>query len=1209
MRLKHLELHGYKTFASKTEFVFEDGITAIVGPNGSGKSNIADAIRWVLGEQSYRILRAKRTEDMIFSGSERRARQGMARVTMTLDNAGGWLPIEFSEVTVERRAYRSGGNEYYLNGSRVRLRDITELLGQSGLGRRTYTAIGQGLVDRALSLGPTERRALFEEAAGIAIYQGKRADALRKLDQTQQNIIRINDIINEIAPQLRRLERQAQRAQEQKTIATRLDELLRIWYGYRWREGTQALRLARSVARHRHKAMQALEADMDAVVREMAELRTRQEALRTSLSEWHRESSALHGEAEAQQREMAVAEERLRLLRAQREELLTELAPLETNRREQAARVEAALAELARLQDEVSERQAAVIATRSRLASLREERQGLLSALTAAQDRAFALTTDLTDRQTRRAQIDERLAEITDEHASHSEKSTQLQSDLSTAETAQVELQGQSHRLEAESASLQSHRAGQEARLVQAEARLEELQAQLAAVRQKEANLQQRYDLLTRMRQEGEGFYAGVRAVLRGTVSGGQTTLSGIVGVLANLIDVPADLERAIEAALGARLQNVVVETWDAAVAAVEYLKKTRGGWATFLPLDTLRPRQPLRTAAVTGIGGVVGLASELVVCEDHLRPAVEWALGQALVVEDMAAARRAFDRLTGGFQIVTRAGDVLRSDGALTGGTRRAAGDGGLLAREREWRDLPAQRSALTEQIGSLSRELAAAEEERQALEADLSDAQAQAEQLAARRTALAESLAEQDRQSNRLAQEVEWFQRLIERASSEVETLQARAGELDAQQQAIHLERAKVQTKIATLQQKFDALSADDLLAELNGLQTALAVAEQTQAGQETILDSHRATLAQLDAQVQARRNRIQALAREIDEVSARLADLRELHRHVSAKLAEVQARIAPAEEEIAGLEARRTELDNREDDLRQRLRRYEARHNQAVLEVTRREDEMAALKRQIEDELGLIEVEMDEGLRGQPPLPLRPIVSTLPVVEELPEGLEEEMRHLRAQLRRLGPVNPNAPAEYAEQLERHTFLVDQAQDMQQAAGRLREVIAELDALMETAFRETFDAVAKAFTGYFTRLFGGGTARLVLTEPGNVMESGVEIIARPPGRRTQGLALLSGGERALTATALIFAFLKSNPPPFSVLDEVDAMLDEANVSRFVELLREQAQLNQFIVITHNRATMKAANTLYGVTMGDDSVSRVYSKKLEGDESCDDGA
>jgi chromosome segregation protein len=276
--------------------------------------------------------------------------------------------------------------------------------------------------------------------------------------------------------------------------------------------------------------------------------------------------------------------------------------------------------------------------------------------------------------------------------------------------------------------------------------------------------------------------------------------------------------------------------------------------------------------------------------------------------------------------------------------------------------------------------------------------------------------------------------------------------------------------------------------------------------------------------------------------------------------------------------------------------------------MLEVTRRQEEMAALKRQIEDGLGLVEVEMGEGLWGQPPLPLRPIVSTLPAVEELPEGLEEEMRHLRAQLRRLGAVNPNAPAEYAEQLERHTFLVSQAEDLQQAAAQLREVIAELDRLMEKTFRETFDAVAEAFSGYFARLFGGGSARLVLTDPDNTMESGVEIIARPPGRRVQGLALLSGGERALTATALIFAILKVNPPPFSVLDEVDAMLDEVNVGRFVELLREQAQVSQFIVITHNRATMEAANALYGVTMGDDSVSRVYSKKLEDDESLDKG-
>lgn len=1209
MRLKQLDLQGYKTFASKTELVFEDGITAIVGPNGSGKSNIADAIRWVLGEQSYRVLRARRTEDMIFSGSERRARQGMARATLTLDNANAWLPIEFSEVTVERRAYRSGENEYYLNGNRVRLRDITELLGESGLGRRTYTVIGQGLVDRALSLGPAERRALFEEAAGISVYQGKRADALRKLERTQQNIVRVNDIVNEIAPRLHHLERQAARAQEQKKIAARLDELLRTWYGSRWREGTQTLRLARTIARHRQKSLQALQAELDVVAQDMAGVRARQGELRALSSQWHRQSSALHTRAETLQREMAVGEERARLLRAQGEELLAELVPLQANRQEQAARVEDAQAELVRVQTEVADYQATMAAARSRLDTHQTERRALLSSLTAARDRAFVLATDLADRDNRRVQIEERQAEVAREQDSLREKLARLQADLTTAEATQADLQDQLARLGAEAAALQARRADKEARLAQTETRRQDLLNKLATGRQEEARLRDRHDLLARMREEGEGFYAGVRAVLRAARSDSPAALKGIAGVLASLIDVPAGLERAIEAALGARLQNVVVETWDDAVAAIEHLKKARGGQATFLPLDTLRPRQPLSAADVAGMEGLTGLASELVAFEARFRPAVELALGNTLVVEDITAAvrlsahdkaRRAFDRLAGGFQIVTRAGEVIRSDGAVTGGTHHAARDGSLLAREREWRDLPAQLSALASQIEALARDLAAVEEGKHSIEASLSQVQAQADGLVARQAALVESLAERDGEAGRLAQEIRWLEGLIRQATTEVASLQARHRNLDTERETTLRERTEVQEQIVALQKALDALEADDLLAEVSRLQTALAVAKQAQASQETILKSHQSTLEQLEAQVGGRQNRAEALAREAGQVSGRLADLARRHQAVSGELAGVQARIAPAEEEITNLDARRGDLEVQEADLRQRLRQYEARHNQAVLEVTRHQEEMAALKRQIEDELGLVEVEMEEGLQGQPPLPLRPIVSTLPAVEELPEGLEEEMRHLRAQLRRLGSVNPNAPAEFAEQMERHTFLLTQAEDLQQAATQLRKVIAELDTLMEKAFRETFDAIATAFAGYFTRLFDGGTAHLVLTDPEDAMESGVEIIARPPGKRTQGLALLSGGERALTATALIFAILKTNPPPFCILDEVDAMLDEANVGRFVELLQEQVQLNQFIVITHNRATIKAANVLYGVTMGDDSVSRVYSKKLK---------
>jgi len=1200
MRLKQLELQGYKTFASTTEFLIQEGITAIVGPNGSGKSNIADAIRWVLGEQSYSTLRARRTEDMIFSGSERRARQGMARVTLTLDNTTGWLPIEFSQVAIERRAYRSGENEYYLNGNRVRLRDITELLGQSGLGRRTYTVIGQGLVDRALSLGPAERRALFEEAAGITIYQDKRGDALRKLEQTQQNIVRVNDIINEIAPRLRHLAREAQRAQEQITIAARLQKLLRIWYGYRWREGSQALRLARAVAQHRRKSLQKVQNEISAATREIGDLRGQQETLRASLIRWHRESSALHDQAQSLQRDIAVSQERARLLHAQRQELLAGLDAPQTNRRQQAARVADAQAELARLQSQLAERRTALDAARQRLDALQAERRDLLAALTAAQDRAFALATDLADRANRRTQIQERQTALTAERAAHGEKIGRLQADLAAAEAAQVELQAQIAGLQAETEALQGCRADQQTHLTQLDARRGDLQAQLADAGQQQARLQDRYDLLDRMRQEGQGLYAGVRAVLQAARPADGPTLQGIVGVLANLIDVPAGLERAIEAGLGARLQNIVVQTWDDAVAAIEHLKKAQSGRATFLPLDTLRPRPPLNLTALQNMPGVVGLASQLVASDAALRPAVELSLGQTLVVENMTIARRAYDQLSGGFQIVTRDGELLRSDGALTGGRQRAAQDDGLLAREREWRDLPAQLAALAKGRAALTRDLAALEDEMRGLENEIAGLQTQAGQHAARRTALGDALAGRDKEADRLAQEIEWLQGLVRQTSDEAETLRARTERLHAEQQNIAQQQAQVQQGIAACQTELEARAADALLADVNARQTDLAVVEQSLAGQQAILQSHQATLAQLDAQLQASQARIAALESQTQEVEEQLGALSAQHRAVSEKLSGVQAHITPAEQQLEELEARRNALDAQADELRQRRGQYETRHNQAVLQVTRHEDEMAALKRQIEDELGLVEVEMDEGLRGQPPLPLRPLVSTLPSVEQLPEGMEEEMRHLRAQMRRLGAVNPNAPQEYDEQLERHTFLLSQAQDLQQAAAQLRQVIAELDALMEKAFRETFDAVAKAFSGYFKRLFGGGSARLLLAEPDNVMQSGVEIVARPPGKRTQSLALLSGGERALAATALIFAILQVNPPPFSILDEVDAMLDEANVGRFVELLREQAQHNQFIVITHNRATMRAANVLYGVTMGDDSVSRVYSRKLD---------
>jgi len=1199
MRLKYLELNGYKTFASRTGFAFDGSITAIVGPNGSGKSNLADAIRWVLGEQSFRVLRGKRTEDMIFSGSAQRSRLGMASASLTLDNADGWLPIEFSEVTITRRAYRSGENEYLVNGQRVRLRDITELLARSGLARRTYTVIGQGLVDDVLSLRPEDRRALFEEAAGISLYQARRAEALDRLEETRANLLRVNDIINEIAPRLHRLEREAERAGRHALLNRQLEGLLRTWYGFLWQQEQRDLRRARDalnrregvVARHR-QALQELDG-------QMATLRDQQARLRAQLANWHRESGDLHRQMEEVQRGLAVWQERARLLAHQSEELQTELAGLEVQAQAMAGRIAAAEEELSSQQTLLQEREAQIAQLQAELEAHEARRTDLSRQLADLQARALDLATETADRRSRLEQLGERREALNRERAEHQAVIATLEVRRGELEVQRRELTAQEADLRAEASALSAEAGRLEAVLAETQARQAELQAALANARRTVEQLQARHDLLTRLRQEGEGLHAGVRAVLQAATGRGPGALSGILGTVARLLEVPAGYEMAIEAALGGHLQDLVVESWADAEAAISFLRQGRRGRATFLPLDTVRPVPRLTLPPAEGVAGV---AADLVHAAAPLAPVVEMLLGRTAVVRDLAVARRLFDRLQGGFQIVTLAGELLRSSGSVTGGEGREQAQGRVLAREREWRELPAQVAAAQGRCQELEAELAqvrlAGDQVREQLAA-LTGQQRQVEQAAVR---LQARRVELEREAEQVSQQRAWRDGLLVRLDGEAEKLAALEAWLQADLERLAAERQAAEQEASALQARLEELQDEALYRRLSEARTAVAVARGTWQHRRSALEALRERQAGLLDQIDGKRRRLSALAEEQAALEKQIAAQSSQEAVIQGWLSSLARQIEPAEAGVVRLEEARERLEQEEIALRARLREAENSHAQALLAVNRQEDRLQRLRRQILDDFGLVEMEPTEGVPEQPPLPLGEMVSTLPPVETLPEGLEEEIHQLKAQIRRMGAVNPDAPDEYAELLDRYTFLTTQATDLEEAARSLRRVIAELDEVMRREFEATFKAVAARFKENFTRLFGGGTARLLLTGPDDIGQAGVEIIAQPPGKRQQPLALLSGGERALTAVALIFAILEVNPPPFCILDEVDAMLDEANVQRFRQALEALSQHTQFIVITHNRGTIQAADTIYGVSMGEDSVSQVVSLRLEGD-------
>ncbi|MEO8287190.1 MAG: chromosome segregation protein SMC [Chloroflexota bacterium] len=1219
MRLKHLYLHGFKTFAPKTELVFGEGLTAIVGPNGSGKSNVADAVRWVLGEQSLSNLRAKRTEDLIFAGSSNRAPLGMAEVSITIDNTDRLIPLEFGEVTLTRRAFRSGENEYYVNKSRVRLRDVLEVASTLG---QAYTVVGQGLVDAALSLRPEERRELFEEAAAIRGYFVQREDALKRLGKTEENIARVNDLASELEPQVRRMERQARQAQEYKKLDSELRELLGLWYKARWRIGVESFQAAHNNEAAALVAVEERKSAMSAKTTELTEARARVWKLVDAVSALHEQRAQVQSRHAAGSQSQAVMSERLSSAGSQRQALQKERETLQAGAKNVTAQlaqldVEAVrhTAEIETLQETSREvaRKLAEIDTRLQEAQhLHNRDAGQLDALTR---RAGDLQNRLTEAENQRAEKERAAVD---------------------AETA---LESLGARVRAEERALEERQAALSAaqrKVVEAERQQAASQQSLAAARSAQVNAEterresiRRSDVLGSQLaalagEQQASLFGGVRAVVAAANSG---KLTGYVGTVAELIQVPSDLEAAIEGALGGRLQDVVVQTWSDAERAIAMLKAAGSGRATFLPLDTLRSSSS--PAAPRG-PGIVGVARDLVEFEPYLGTLADSLLGRLLIVEDLASARRTLSGIqtNSPWTLATIGGEVVRPGGSVTGGSNARADDSRakgktILARERRRRELTAAqeaaRSTAAESDHAVERAIAVVRD----CEAALALASSGTEESRKQQSGAQMAYLEQKNALARLNQELSWRTGLQAETHKNIE-------QLAVQLQQLAVQRDQV-AGLVTPQQKV----VEEALQRLENLRAERTLAAQSTGEGQTRL----AVLAEALRNVRARENevrreaqRIEARLREIDQrLSTAEADERSLAlrveqqaievKQLAEQLAATEVEVGQLEKQVRVYEGDVSRIEGEQSGVQAALLEAETLHSRAAVERQRCIGALDSLRVEIIEEVGRSrEDNVSETLSHEStapvgsaawlrwPLPEREgSINAHGVMggesdEDAGDNSECERRifAMKARLSRLGPINPLAMEEHAALSERHTYLQEQLADLLTAAESLRRVIAELDRTMRDQFAATFELVNEAFQHFFSTLFGGGTARLELTNPQDVSASGVEILAQPPGKRMQPLAALSGGERALTSAALLFALLRVRPVPFCVLDEVDAALDESNVTRFRAALQELGQKTQFVVITHNRGTIEAADTLYGISMAGDGTSQMLSLKVE---------
>jgi chromosome segregation protein len=1190
LRLKSLELHGYKTFVSKTTFEFAEGITAIVGPNGSGKSNIADALRWVLGEQSYTLLRAKKTEDMIFAGSEQRARAGMAAADILFDNTNGWLPVDFSEVALTRRAYRDGRNEYFLNGQHVRLREIVELLSQSGLSERTYTILGQGLVDASLALKADERRRLFEEAAGIGLYRTRREESLRRLEATQRNLDRVQDILAELEPRLKSLERQAKRAREFAQVQSDLRLLLLDWYGYHWHRAQGELTSARDAARLSDTKLSEARQSHQGVRQNLGSFRDKLQGLRGQLNGWHRQSATLHNTHESISRDLAVLDERRRALLDNQQAAAGEQARLAEEMRLATERLAEAEVESTRLQGEYDEAQGQMKAAQEALGRRQAERTKAEQALQSARQEANKLST-------RRAQLQARADELKTRAVNQQQKLDTATQAITRAEeeTRQAEARHQSAgkaRAQAEAAWKQAEAtwlAGQK-RLAELDETLKKEQAVRAGKEAEQARLKAQWEVLEQAEQTLAGYTEGARILLD---AARQSRLNGTLGALSAALDVPAELELAIAAALGEYADALLLVSGNDAEQALALLDASPSGRASLLPLDWLVPSP---VVSIPPDPNCLGLASELIKAPAELRQTVELLLGDILVVKDRSTARRVLAGQKGAARAVTLQGEVFSASGPVLAGKPARS----TLGR-------PRQRRELQNTLGALEGELAARAESIRKLEGEHVAARvevnAQAEAARGARASLEKSLADEQQAQVRheaARRQHEWQVGQRESLQAEVAQAESERAETTAALSSLEENSGRVQEEVRLRNLDLAGLTMDEHQAQTAYWGTRLAVAERARSDAQGRLKERRASLAALQGQQSGLESRLAEFERSLAALEAEKEGLQGKSSGLRAQLEAVRVLIEPAEKELESAEAQEVALQRQETASQQAMTKVEQRYTTVQLDFSRKQEALDNLRKRIEDDFGLVSFDYAAEVSGPQPLPLDGMVAQLPVVTKLPLELEENLTRQRAQLRRMGAVNPEAQQEYESVKERVAFLHTQLTDLHNAEADLRQVIAELDEHTRREFQKTFGAVAEEFRGIFHRLFGGGSAQLLLTDPENLSETGIDIEARLPGRREQGLALLSGGERSLTAIALVFALLKVSPTPVCVLDEVDAMLDEANVARFRDLLLELSRETQFIIITHNRNTVQAADVIYGVTMGRDSTSQVISLKLD---------
>ena len=1181
MYLKRLELQGFKSFADKTILEFKPGITSVIGPNGSGKSNISDAIRWVLGEQSMKSLRGAKSEDIIFAGTQSRKSLGFAEVSIVIDNSDAKLPIEYSEVTVTRKLYRNGETGYFINKTPCRLKDILELFMDTGIGKDGYSIIGQGKIDEILSNKSEDRRHIFEEAAGIVKYSTRKQESEKKMEQTKLNLLRINDILTEIEGNIEPLKAQSEKAKQYLNLREELKNIevgLFVYNINTYKEKLEQIikdeEIMTSQRNTENEKLTSIQSLKDSLKQELDEITTQIEQMQNIGFESTNKIEKINSE-------IGISKERIQNNIANKERLESEIQELKTR--------------IGELQEEEKQRQ-------EKKANLFQNKEKFEEELKQKETELAKLTKTLSDKEleieAKKQKIEtntdkkyEVLADINTQEANYEnlekrKKTLKIEleniiSELDSTRDNKQELSKKFYEIQSKrnivSNNLQQETTEKESCMNKIKDFEEEINKLNYQMNMKDA----RHKFLLETEKEKEGYIKSVKELLLDCDKNSQLK-KGMHGVLANLISVNKEYELAIEMCLGQALQNVVTETEEDAKKLVEHLRNNNLGRASFLPISSIRGKR-IENVISNGMKGVIGIASDLVKCDKKYTQIVLNLLGRTVVVEDMNIGISLAKMNNYSFRIVTLKGDVISSSGSITGGSV-ATKTVNILGRSREIEELEKEIKKLSKKIEEITLQkqkylesITEVIEKVAGLEKELQDIEIVYAAENQRMVSIEENIYKLEQRRDKLKEEELSINKQKEESIKQKEEKEQEVEKLNSEIKSLSEEVEQFAT-VNKDNQKY----IDDLNFDITNLKISVSSFIESEASIEEFVERIRQEILNNNNNIENKNNTLNQAIKENAELQTKIDNL-------NSEIEQIKAEVNNSSENIEKLKQLRTEknelLDKKEEEITNQFSILEGLKEQIVkmdFKKTKLEQDIEQLINTLWDEY-----EITPNNAGEYKKP-----------NNIAQA-QKEVSSIREKIKDLGSINIDSIEEYKKISERYDFMCEQRLDLENTVAKLRKVISEMTQTMEQQFKEKFEIINKNFNEVFIELFGGGKAELILTDEDNVLECGIDIRVQPTGKKLQNMMLLSGGEKAFTAIALLFAILKINPAPFCILDEIEAALDDVNVYRFAEYLKKFSQASQFLVITHRKGTMEVADTVYGVTMEENGISKLLSMKL----------